>query len=205
VEQVKNFVAASQMQPPLERLHWTYYDSEPLAAGATRQVFFNSIAGKSLLRTNMELPSALPAPKYFGIRNISVGLQVTDATATVGTSLTNNLATALVSILEDSFFEITISNKNFWEGPVWLLPQGGGVYTQGLLATDVAASLEVPMTVTNGPPGARFMGKLFKPLMITPVENFTCTISWGHTLDVTPLVNPLLYIFLEGVLARGAN
>lgn len=184
-----------------EVVDWSFWDSEALAASDTEKIFFEDNSGKTRYQSNMRLSASLPSPQYFGIFSMTFGFE--DQAQTVA-SASANLITVLTSVLEDSRLDFELGTKVVYEAPLYMIPAGGGIYSNGLADQDNAAAgaLSIDISATNGPPGTMAQLVFQKPLILTPNEAFRVRLTWGHAIVVAGLTTPRVFLGLHGVLFR---
>lgn len=187
-----------------EVVDWSYWDSEAISAAATEAIFFEDNTGKSRYQSNMRLSGQIPSPQFFGISTITFGLE--DQAHTVA-SVSANILTVLIGMLEDSRLDFELGNKPVLEIPLFYVPAGGGIYGNGLNDQDdgAAAALSIDLIASNGAPGWMSRQVLKKMLVLTPNEDFRLRVTWGHGVDVAGLSTPRIFMGLHGVLFRSVQ
>lgn len=165
---------ATLIQRSRETRYIPLYDSNTIANAAVGLAaqFFNNVAGKNLVQTNMPSNSVLPAPRQFLVEQLCMVLPIDCNTAD---------AQALTGQAAIQWF---ISDKQYFQGPVFSVP--GGVGLSGFAATGVAATtFDV---ATNGAPSPAARFNLHRPgQLIRSQENFRVdlTIPTAITLTAT--------------------
>lgn len=200
---------ASLLAPALENVSWCYYDSEILLTTMTSVTLFVNVAGKTIQQSNMRMSATIPAPQIFRISTIGVGIMADFLVAT-GAAITATSWEAMCSVLEDSRLTFTVQNKPMFECPLWKLPLGGGANAWEKIDNAGAGATLYTSFAHNGYPSPAYMYRLWRPIVINPVENFSVLLQWGHGLDVAAIPaigagveSPRIFVTLEGVLRRG--
>jgi hypothetical protein len=165
---------ATLIQRSRESRYIPLYDSNNIANAAVGLAaqFFNNVAGKNIVQSNMPANGVLPAPRQFLVEQLCMVLPVDCNTAD---------AEALIG---QSVIQWFISDKQYLQAPLFAVP--GGVGISGFGATGVAAT--TVDVATNGfpSPAARF--SLHRPgQLIRTQENFRVdmTIPTAITLTAT--------------------
>jgi hypothetical protein len=177
------------------------YDSADFTAaslGDTRY-FNNTIATVGLLRSNMELPGQLPAPRQLLIQQISVAPWGTQAVA-VASRLAVEDANLFV---HQSVLTLTVSDKPYLRGPSVMFPSGMGL--DGFAASAVGGAPLEQHAVHSGManPAARF--NLLKPgQLLKQNENFNVTLNIPVALaGLTTTIR--VYVVLWGLQLRAVQ
>jgi hypothetical protein len=163
---------ATLIQRSRESRYIPLYDSNTIANGAVGLAaqFFNNVAGKNIVQSNMPSNAVLPAPRQFLVEQVSMAFAIDCNTAD---------AQALSGGCVTQWF---ISDKQYLQAPVFALP--GGVGLSGFAATGVAAT--TVDVATNGfpSPAARF--NLHRPgQVIRTQENFRVDLTIPTAIVLT--------------------
>ena len=133
-----------------------------IAAGA-QFLFFNALAGKFLIDTNINLQSRLSHGEEMIVDR--VGLQVQTATG-----LLEPTPFDIKQVLEGAYFRLEINRLLYIEGPLTKLPSGYGVY-----GNSVAAGQGV---VSNGVPSTAAASRLSQTQLLTSDHEFVGTMTF---------------------------
>jgi hypothetical protein len=147
------------------------YDRVIIAAAATTTnpiQFFTVPIGqgtgingaKQLWDTNMNQAQTLPFGKDYLVRGIRFWFQW------------NTTANDAGRLFENYVGVFIVGDKTYWEGPLWLLPSGGGLVNYGQLSTAALTITTSSMSWMNGFPDARSINVLDLPIRIANGENF---------------------------------
>lgn len=191
----------SEVPRTSQQVPWMYWDSEALTAvSALSPDLFTNPAGKTFFQTNMRQPSTIPEPQVFYVN--WMGFAVFPSIGQ-DQAVADHAQGALISILEDSYAELVVSNKSMLEGPLHRFPAGGGPFGNTFVDATTPGGTVINSIGTNGLPSAQARFYMNHPVAITAQEDFHVSVSWGHVIDVGGLTSPRLFCFLGGVLQRG--
>jgi hypothetical protein len=151
--------------------------------------FNNTIATVGLLRTNMELPGQLPAPRQLLIQQVSVIPWASAAVAAATVSVADDVAL----VAAQTTLTLTISDKPYLRGPSLAFPGGIGIETADV--TQGHSGLAHP--------AARF--NLLRPgQLLKPNENFNAVLNIPVAIaGLTQAVR--VYVFLWGMQLRAVQ
>lgn len=183
----------------LEFIPDTLFDTQnyPLAGALTLNYFQARAATVDL--GNLALGNTLPARTGFLIMSMRVFVdsppQATTvvATANVQTGSTSNMT----QILNRGTVSFQIEQKNYGRFPLWMLPAGGGTSTF-MQTGDIDVIVDY---ANNGVPDARNMYVLEEPLFLSPLVNFTITMTWPALRPIVVNVTPITLLF-DGLSVR---
>lgn len=132
-----------------------------LNAGQYRM--FTTAQAQNIALTNMEGAGSFPAGQTFLILAIRCWLYFrSTTTAAAPVNYDSNIYHHAISQL---YFQLVIGNKEYFAGPAWYLPSGGGLYGDvGTGATDVF--------YVNGMPSHGSILRLARSISLTPFQNF---------------------------------
>ena len=132
-----------------------------LAAGQYRM--FTAAQQQNIALTNMEGAGSLPAGQTYLILAIRCWLYFKNTT-TAAAAL-NNDSNMYHHAISQLYFQLVIGNKEYFAGPAWYLPSGGGLYGDvGTGATDVF--------FVNGMPSHSSILRLARSISLAPFQNF---------------------------------
>jgi hypothetical protein len=129
---------------------------------------------KQIWDTNLNQAQTLPFGKDYLVRAIRFMVQP-DITLNDLRRLFSNYILAFI-----------VGDKTYWQGPIQLLPQGGGAFQSGQLSTAVLAITTAAQAWGNGWPDSRSINTLDLPVRIANGENFRVELQGvAFTTDVT--------------------
>ncbi len=171
------------MTPPelagvqLERIYAVKYDTITYAAGATIQgqdrLFVNN-GTKNRVQTNMDADGLLPNPQALHVG--ALALQFNPDIAKQD----------LDNFLKNTYVEVKVSRKNYWESPAQFIPGGNGSFLSsavnlGATATGTALALA---GVSNGVPDRANILLLDLPFWVGQGESFEVDFSYTSTITL---------------------
>lgn len=110
-----------------ERIPWTWYDTQGYVSGTTvRLDFFQSVNADKVL-SNMVAAGQIPSPQFFDLYHCSIAYLIP---ATSSGIIAAPLATgALTDVrnLSNGSANFSVASKDYWQGPQFALPCGGGM------------------------------------------------------------------------------
>jgi hypothetical protein len=170
----------------LERIPWEWYHKQTYTDNTTTQLIFFQTSAGGLNTTNMQAGGQIPAPMYYDLYHIAVYFQLPDGAAAF---------TDLVGLL-NSVSQFTIAQKQYWLGPTWNLPAGGGAFGTVDNGT-VAAALE---WAQNGIPDQRNRYSFWGDITIPHNQNFAFQMDWAAAVNTAANVD--ITVVLDGYLYR---
>ncbi|MFG0317540.1 MAG: hypothetical protein ACF8XB_09715 [Planctomycetota bacterium JB042] len=194
----------------LERRVEPLYDNAVITStsvGAVR-LFHEPIGtnSKTILDTNMGLPSSLPTPRVFDILGfelrISQGLTTRSAGIAAAESQSNQTSqffNGMKGILFGSWMQMRVGTKDYVEAPSFLLPSNqriggnvvGGPAVNGTFANGLreifAQSIGMTWSIAN------------RPIRLIPNQTFGATINIPTAGVVAASASHVAYLFLHGL------
>ncbi len=116
---------------------------------------------KQIWDTNLKTAQTLPFGKDYMVRSIRFAVNA------------NIALLDLQSLFANYILVFTVGDKDYWLGPLWMLPQGGGAFNSGALSTALLAITTNTMAWSNGVPDSRAINVLDLPVRIANGENFS--------------------------------
>lgn len=162
------------------------YSVKPYISGDTRILtFFDVVGGSRQDLSNMQQPNMLPNPESFLIQNIRIFSWQQPQSNAIGTGDCSDLEAqmaALVEITKRGILNLKIGNKQYGPWPLWTLPAHN--FVQGAMASTGTAAAGV---LANYGQVGGMLYSLFPNLMISPLQQFTVTLTWpGSATDQIP-------------------
>lgn len=195
-----SILRTAEGNPVPEKLSWTYYDTQLVAAGAivggTPYTLFtvargqagNGFVPKTNLHTNMQQPAQLPANHQFIVRGITV-----KAIGIVAVGPVFHTMADMLQVFGFCDFVFNLVSKSKLELALGDLPGGNQVAESG---APVVAS------PTNGWPTFNNYYPLKTAIALDAVQTFNVVITWRQA-TVVNLTTPLwLKVNLHGTLYR---
>lgn len=189
-----------------ERIPWTWFDTQTYVSGTTTRLdFFQSVNADKVL-SNMVAAGQIPSPQFFDLYHCSIAYLV-PFSAVVPTVTAPPLTGALndVDRLSQGAASFSVANKDYWQGPQFALPCGGGAYgaiSGYATGTEATAFSAVAQFANNGNPDLRNRYNFWGDETLPANQNFIWSLTWSAALTFAPNTNRNIKVWMDGYLYR---
>lgn len=185
-----------------ERIPWTWYDTQSYVSGTTvRLDFFQSVNADKVL-SNMVAAGQIPSPQFFDLYHCSIAYLIPVTSSGI---IAAPLATgALTDIrnLSNGSANFSVASKDYWQGPQFALPCGGGMVGVLALAGTYAAPNQVQQQFgNNGNPDLRNRYCFWGDITLPANQNFIWSLLWSAPITLLN-GNTLIKVWMDGYLYR---
>lgn len=194
----------------LERRVEPLYDNAVISSttvGAVR--LFNEPVGsnsKTILDTNMSLPSSLPTPRVFDILGfelrINQGLTTRSAGLPAAEDLTNqspNFFNGMKGILFGSWLRMRVGTKDYVEAPSFLLPSNNRIDGSVIGGPAVNATFANGLRVIFGQSIGMSWSIANRPIRLIPNQTFGANLNVETAGVVGASASHLVTLYLHGL------
>lgn len=189
-----------------ERIPWTWFDTQTYVSGTTvRLDFFQSVNADKTL-SNMVAAGQIPSPQFFDLYHCAIAYLVPFSAVVpivTGPALTGALFD--VDRLSQGAASFAVANKDYWQGPQFALPCGGGpaaVLSGYSTGTEGTAFTGTAQYATNGNPDLRNRYNFWGDITLPANQNFIWSLTWSAALTFAPSTNRAIKTWMDGYLYR---
>jgi len=185
-----------------ERIPWTWFDTQTYTTAVTSQLdFFQSVNADKVL-SNMVAAGQIPSPQYFDLYQCSIAYLTPVSIAAAGAVANANGAINDVRNLSNGSASFQVANKDYWQGPQFALPCGGGPYTDMSLAgTYTAGQGQFAQFANNGAPDLRNRYSFWGDITLPHNQNFLWRLNWSAPITLN-VGSTLIKVWMDGYLYR---
>jgi len=189
-----------------ERIPWTWFDTQTYVSGTTTVLdFFQSVnADKNL--SNMVASGQIPSPQFFDLYHCSIAYLIPfSATVPIVTAPALTGALNDVDRLSQGAALFAVANKDYWQGPQFALPCGGGPHASLAFAatgTEATAFSSTAQFANNGNPDLRNRYNFWGDITLPANQNFIWRLTWTAGLTFAPSTNRAIKVWMDGYLYR---
>jgi hypothetical protein len=189
-----------------ERIPWTWFDTQLYVSGTTVTLDFFQATNADKNLSNMVAAGQIPAPQFFDLYHASIAYLV-PFSAVVPTVTAPPLTGALndVDRLSQGAALFQVANKDYWQGPQFALPCGGGPDARLAFAatgTEATAFSSTAQYATNGNPDLRNRYNFWGDITLPHNQNFLWRLTWTAALTFAPSTDRRIKIWMDGYLYR---
>lgn len=185
-----------------ERIPWTWFDTQSYVSGTTSRLdFFQSVnADKSL--SNMVAAGQIPSPQFFDLYHCSIAYLIPVTSSGLVAAPTATGAITDVRTLSNGAAVFSVASKDYWQGPQFALPCGGGpAAIMSSSGTFAAPLISQHQFANNGHPDLRNRYCFWGDITLPANQNFIWSLSW--TAPITLLAgNSNIRVWMDGYLYR---
>lgn len=185
-----------------ERIPWTWYDTQTYTSGTTTQLdFFQSVNADKTL-SNMVAAGQIPSPQFFDLYQASIAYLLPASIAAAGAVATAAGAFNDARNLSNGSVIFQVANKDYWQGPQFALPCGGGPTGVATLAgTYTAGQGQLLQFANNGNADLRNRYSFWGDITIPHNQNFLWRLNWSAAITLAN-GNTAIRTWLDGYLYR---
>ena len=189
-----------------ERIPWTWFDTQTYVSGTTTVLdFFQSVnADKNL--SNMVAAGQIPSPQFFDLYHCCIAYLIPfSATVPIVTAPALTGALNDVDRLSQGAALFAVANKDYWQGPQFALPCGGGPSAQlsgYATGTEATAFTGTAQFANNGNPDLRNRYNFWGDITLPANQNFIWRLTWTAGLTFAPSTNRAIKVWMDGYLYR---
>lgn len=193
-----NYVTQSPIA--LEVIQDVLFDTLTYTSATTTELIFfaQSLASVKKDITNMAQPGMLSNPESFLVMAPRIYIKWVPFLAATTIAATNGVD--LATLMNTAILTFKFGNKQYGPIPAWMFSAGGGPDIRVAGAGATAADNWVLYGQLGGP-----LFAFFPHIMISPLQNFNCTMSWPSGAVTLGAGNPAISIVFEGQRARAVQ
>ena len=206
-KQVKTIQELSAGITPLmpgqpERIPWTWFDTLTYTSGSTVTLdFFQAVnADKNL--SNMVAAGQIPSPQFFDLYQCSIAYLIPVTSSGIVAAPTATGAVTDVRNLSNGAANFQVASKDYWQGPQFALPCGGGPDAKVAIAGTYAAPNQVQKEfANNGVPDLRNRYSFWGDITLPHNQNFVWRLTWSAPITLLA-GNSNIKVWMDGYLYR---
>lgn len=182
----------------LEVIQDVLFDTLTYTSTTTTELIFFSQSLASVKKdiTNMSQPGMLPNPESFLVMAPRIYLKWAP---TFDTTVAASNASDINLLFNTCIVTFKFGNKQYGPFPSWMLGAGGGPDIRWTAAGAEATNKYFTYAQLGG------LFAFFPHLMISPLQNFNCTLSWPSGAVTLGAGNPAISVVFEGQRARAVQ
>lgn len=186
-----------------ERIPWTWFDTQIYVSGTTTTLdFFQSVAADKV-RSNMVAAGQIPSPQFFDLYHCAIAYLVPFSALAAAADLAITGAVNDVDRLTRGAALFQVANKDYWQGPQFALPCGGGIKPFfSMTSTEAAGDQAAMQFATNGNPDLRNRYNFWGDITIPHNQNFLWRLTWTAALTFAPATDRDIKVWMDGYLYR---
>ncbi len=192
-----NYVTQSPVA--LEVIQDVLYDTNTYTSASTTEInfFSQSIATVKRDITNMTQPGLLPNPESFLVQAPRLFVKwAPNISLTSVTGIVNDITL----LFNTSILTFKFGNKTYGPFPAWMFSAGGGPDMRFAGSGGQAAANFLNYAQLGGP-----LFAFFPHIMISPLQNFGCSMTWPSGAVTLGSGNPAIELVYEGQRARAVQ
>lgn len=186
----------------LERIPWTWFDTQTYTSGTTVSLDFFQTVNNDKNLSNMTAAGQIPAPQFFDLYQCSVAYLTPASIAAAGAIATSVGAINDVRSLSNGAAVFSVADKQYWQGPQFALPCGGGpAGVASLSGTYTAGQGQVIQHANNGNADLRNRYSFWGDITLPHNQNFLWRLTWTAPITLA-LGNTSVRVWMDGYLYR---
>ena len=186
----------------LERIPWTWFDTQTYTSGTTVSLDFFQTVNNDKNLSNMTAAGQIPAPQFFDLYQCSIAYLTPASIAAAGAIATSVGAVNDVRSLSNGSAVFSVADKQYWQGPQFALPCGGGPSAAIALAgTYTAGQGQALQHANNGVADLRNRYSFWGDITLPHNQNFLWRLTWSAPITLA-LGNTAVRVWMDGYLYR---
>lgn len=186
-----------------ERIPWTWFDTQSYVSGTTTRLDFFQTVNADKVLSNMVAAGQIPSPQFFDLYHCSIAYLVPFSAVAAAAAIAVTGALNDVDRLSQGAASFSVANKDYWQGPQFALPCGGGpVPTLAMEGTEAAGTKSLVQYASNGTRDLRNRYCFWGDITIPANQNFIWSLTWSAALTFDPNSNRNIKVWMDGYLYR---
>lgn len=186
----------------LERVPWTWFDTQTYTSTSTVSLDFYQTVQNDKNLSNMTAAGQIPAPQFFDLYQCAIAYLTPASIAAAGAIAASVGAVNDVRNLSNGSAVFSVADKQYWQGPQFGLPCGGGPSSEVALAgTYTAGQGQALQFANNGVADLRNRYSFWGDITLPHNQNFLWRLTWSAPITLA-LGNTQIRVWMDGYLYR---
>lgn len=186
-----------------ERIPWTWFDTQSYVSGTTTRLDFFQTVNADKTLSNMVAAGQIPSPQFFDLYHCSIAYLIPFSAVAAAAAIAVTGALNDVDRLSQGAASFSVANKDYWQGPQFALPCGGGAVPFFAMAgTEAAGTKSALQYASNGNRDLRNRYCFWGDITIPANQNFIWSLTWSAALTFDPNSNRNIKVWMDGYLYR---